>query len=77
MKRAFWVLLLLLFVSGLVGQCFGQTLSCRPLEKGNTVIEPNEQVINGQACKILATTATTQTPAFDSRSGTRCYSGSG
>jgi hypothetical protein len=63
MKRAFRVLLFLFFSSGLAVQCFGQTLSCRPLEKGDTFLEPNEQVVNGQACKILATTATTQTPA--------------
>lgn len=66
MKRQFSVLLLLLFVSGLAGRCFGQTLSCRPLENGNASLEPNEQVVNNQACKILATTVATQTPASNS-----------
>jgi hypothetical protein len=43
---------------------FGQSLSCRPLEKGGS-LEPNEQVVNGQACKIVATPA--PAPAVQAR----------
>ena len=39
---------------------FAQTpsLSCRPLDPGNTYIEPDEKVIGNQACKIVSTSVT-------------------
>jgi len=45
---------------------FAQTpsLSCRPLDPGNTYIEPDEKVIGNQVCKIVsASNATSKSPS--------------
>lgn len=44
---------------------FAQTpsLSCRPLEPGNTYIEPDEKVIGNQVCKIVSNAAPPTKPA--------------
>jgi len=44
---------------------FAQTpsLSCRPLESGNTYIEPDEKVIGNQICKIVSGPSAVSKPA--------------
>jgi hypothetical protein len=39
------------------------SLSCRPLDPGNTYIEPDEKVIGNQACKIVSTSFAAPKPA--------------
>ena len=57
-KIAGLALALLCSSTGLLAQA--PSLSCRPLDAGNTFLDPDEKVVGGQACKVVTSTNTPQ-----------------
>lgn len=51
LKTGMLLLLSVAFPSALLAQT--PTLSCRPLDSGNTFIHPDEQIVGNQVCKIV------------------------